>query len=229
MKFVSWDSLPPNMKNESVKRYYEIIAKKKKSLICKRLFDLIVSIFMLIIMLPLFLLISVIIKIDSKGPVFYRQVRVTQFGRRFKILKFRTMVNDADKIGTLVTTNCDKRITGIGRVLRKLRLDEIPQFLNIISGDMTFVGTRPEVPKYTEQYTDEMMATLLMPAGVTSEASILYKDEEKLISNSEDADRTYAKEVLPEKMKYNLDGLINFSFFNDIKTMVRTAFAVIVR
>ena len=227
MRLVSWDNLPPCMQNESVRKYYEVLEKKKISLLIKRIFDLIVSALLLVILLPLFFLISMAIKIDSRGPILYRQVRITQYGRPFKILKFRTMANDADKIGAHVTTANDNRITRVGRVIRKLRLDEIPQLVNIILGDMTFVATRPEVPKFTEQYSCEMLATLLLPAGVTSEASIQYKDEEKLISKGKDADRTYVEDVLPEKMKYNLNSLINFSLLNDIKTMVRTVFAVL--
>lgn len=224
-----WEDLPQNMRNEDVKKYYDILEKKKFSLLLKRTFDLIVAIILLIILLPIFILISMAIKIDSKGPIMFRQVRVTQYGKQFRIFKFRTMVNNADKIGSQVTTKNDMRITRTGNVLRKLRLDEIPQLLNIITGDMTFVGTRPEVIKYVEEYTEEMRATLLLPAGVTSEASIQYKDEEKLLESAEDADDTYINEVLQEKMKYNLRSIKEFSFFNEIKTMFRTVRAVVVK
>jgi lipopolysaccharide/colanic/teichoic acid biosynthesis glycosyltransferase len=226
MALKSWDDLPENMKNDSVKRYYEILEKKRTSFIMKRLFDFFVAIITLVILLPLFLLISIAIKIDSKGPVMFKQVRVTQYGKQFKIFKFRTMVNNAEKIGTQVTTKNDGRVTRVGRLLRKFRLDEIPQLLNIITGDMTFVGTRPEVLKYVEKYSEEMMATLLLPAGVTSEASIQYKDEELLLANADNADETYVKKVLPEKMRYNLRSIESFSFFSDIKTMFRTVLAV---
>ena len=226
MVLKSWDDLPENMKNDSVKRYYEILEEKRTSLIMKRLFDFFVAIITLVILLPLFLLISIAIKIDSKGPVMFKQVRVTQYGKQFKIFKFRTMVNNAEKIGTQVTTNNDGRVTRVGRLLRKFRLDEIPQLLNIITGDMTFVGTRPEVLKYVEKYSEEMMATFLLPAGVTSEASIQYKDEELLLANADNADETYVKKVLPEKMRYNLRSIESFSFFSDIKTMFRTVLAV---
>lgn len=215
------------MRSDDVKKYYDILETKKFSLLFKRIFDLVVAIILLIILLPVFILISMAIKIDSKGPIMFRQVRVTQYGKRFRIFKFRTMVNNADKIGSQVTTKNDMRITRIGNVLRKLRLDEIPQLLNIIAGDMTFVGTRPEVMKYVEEYTEEMWATLLLPAGVTSEASIQYKDEEKLLESAGDADSTYINEVLPEKMKYNLRSIKEFSFFNEIKTMFRTVGAVV--
>ena len=218
MALKSWDDLPENMKNDSVKRYYEILEEKRTSLMMKRLFDLIAAIITLVILLPLFLLISIAIKIDSKGPVMFRQVRITQYGKQFRIFKFRTMVNNADRLGTQVTTKNDGRVTRVGKILRKLRLDEVPQLLNIITGDMTFVGTRPEVLKYVEKYSEEMMATLLLPAGVTSEASIQYKDEELLLANADNADETYVKKVLPEKMRYNLRSIESFSFFGDIKT-----------
>jgi lipopolysaccharide/colanic/teichoic acid biosynthesis glycosyltransferase len=217
-----WEVLPQRMKNEDVRKYYEILRNRKGSLVIKRVFDLVAGIVLLIILLPIFILISIAIKVDSKGPVMFRQVRVTQYGKQFKIFKFRTMVNNADKIGSQVTTKNDARVTKIGKLLRKLRLDEIPQLLNIITGDMTFVGTRPEVIKYVEKYTDEMWATLLLPAGVTSEASIQYKDEEKLLENAENADDTYINEVLPDKMRYNLKSIEEFSFMNEIKTMLRT-------
>jgi lipopolysaccharide/colanic/teichoic acid biosynthesis glycosyltransferase len=226
MVFKSWDDLPENMKNDSVKRYYEILEEKHISLIMKRSFDLIAAIITLVILLPLFLLISIAIKIDSKGPVMFRQVRITQYGKPFRIFKFRTMVNNAERLGTQVTTKNDGRVTRVGKILRKLRLDEVPQLLNIITGEMTFVGTRPEVLKYVEKYSEEMMATLLLPAGVTSEASIQYKDEELLLANADNADETYVKKVLPEKMRYNLRSIESFSFFSDIKTMFRTVLAV---
>lgn len=224
-----WDDLPFSMKNESVRRYYEILKYKSVSLFLKRLFDILLAILALIILSPIFLIISIVIKIDSKGPVIFRQIRVTQYGKQFKIFKFRTMVNNAEKIGAQVTTKHDARVTKVGKLLRKLRLDEIPQLLNVLSGDMTFVGTRPEVVKYIERYSNEMMATLLLPAGVTSEASIRYKGEEKLLGNAENADEIYINEILPEKMKYNLQSIENFSFWGDLKIMVRTVAAVIKR
>lgn len=227
MILIKWEDLPNQMKNEYVLKYYNILEKRKLSLVLKRMFDLVGAIIIFIVLIPVFILISFAIKIDSKGPVIFKQVRVTTYGKQFKIFKFRTMVNDADRIGSQVTTNNDIRVTKIGKFLRKLRLDEIPQLINIITGDMTFVGTRPEVTKYVENYTDEMWATLLLPAGVTSEASIQYKNEEKLLENAQDADKTYIYEILPEKMKYNLDSIERFSFFNDIKIMFRTIGAVV--
>ena len=221
-----WEDLPEKIKNEDVKRYYDILSKKRISLVIKRIFDLVLAIILLIILSPLFIIIAIAIKIDSKGPVMFRQTRVTQYGKKFRIFKFRTMITDAEKIGSQVTTKNDTRITRIGRVLRKYRLDEIPQLLNIIAGEMSFVGTRPEVSKYVEKYTDEMMATLLLPAGVTSEASIQYKDEELILTNANNVDELYVNKVLPEKMKYNLKSIEDFSLINDMKTIVKTVIAV---
>lgn len=227
MRMISWEKLPPQMQTEAVKPYYEILQKKQISLIFKRSFDIVVSLIMLLILSPVFLVLAIAIKLDSKGPVFYRQVRVTQYGKEFRIFKFRTMVNNADKIGSQVTVGGDSRITRVGKVIRECRLDEIGQLLNILGGSMTFVGTRPEVPKYVEKYTPEMWATLLLPAGVTSEASIRYKDEAALLDVAEDVDATYIQDVLPGKMKYNLRSIQEYSFFKDIKTMFQTVFAVV--
>lgn len=229
MVLKKWEELPNDMKTDSVKKYYELLYKKRFSLFFKRIFDIVMGVFVLLILSPMFILISVAIKVDSKGPIIFRQVRVTQYGKQFEILKFRTMVNDADKVGTQVTTRNDNRITRVGKLLRKIRLDEIPQLFNVILGDMSFVGTRPEVVKYVEKYTDEMMATLLLPAGITSEASIQYKNEEQLLTNTENVDETYINEVLPEKMRYNLRSIESFCFFGDIRTMINTVFAVIKR
>lgn len=227
MRMISWEKLPQQMQTEAVKPYYEILQKKQVSLIFKRSFDIVVSVIMLLILSPVFLVLAIAIKLDSKGPVFYRQVRVTQYGKEFRIFKFRTMVNNADKIGSQVTVGGDNRITRVGKVIRECRLDEIGQLLNILGGSMTFVGTRPEVPKYVEKYTPEMWATLLLPAGVTSEASIRYKDEAALLDAAEDVDAIYIQDVLPGKMKYNLRSIQEYSFFKDIKTMFQTVFAVV--
>lgn len=222
-----WDDLPEQFKNDSVKEYYDILNKKKFSLFLKRIFDIVVSATMLLILLPIFIVLAIIIKVDSKGPVFYRQIRITQYGKEFKIFKFRTMVQNADKIGTQVTVNNDARVTGIGKFLRKFRLDELSQLIDVLRGTMTFVGVRPEVPKYVEHYNDEMLATLLLPAGITSMTSIFYKDESKLLEASEDTDKTYIEEILPQKMECNLKGIKNFSFINDIKVMFMTVAAVL--
>lgn len=227
MALCKWEELPENMKTEEVRPYYDALSARRAGLIGKRIFDIIVSAIMLIVLSPLFLIIAVSIKIDSKGPVFYRQKRVTQYGREFGIHKFRTMVPNADKIGTLVTVGNDPRITKVGSFLRKCRLDEIPQLLDIFSGNMSFVGTRPEVPRYVAQYSAEMMATLLLPAGVTSEASIRYIDEAEILENADDVDKVYVEQILPEKMKYNLESIMKFSLLGEIKTMFRTVLAVL--
>ncbi|WP_442856056.1 sugar transferase [Anaeromassilibacillus sp. An172] len=221
-----WDKLPDVMKTDEVKPYYLALKRKTASLIIKRVFDIIVSLILLILLSPVFLVISIMIKTDSKGPVMFRQVRVTQYGKTFRIFKFRTMVTDAEKLGTQVTVDNDSRITKTGNRLRKCRLDEIPQLLNILKGEMSFVGTRPEVEKYVNCYTPEMMATLLLPAGVTSTASIAYKDEDRLLKDAVSPDDVYVKQILPEKMKYNLEYLKNFGFFYDIRVMIRTVTAV---
>lgn len=222
-----FNELPAEFQNDAVKKYYDVLSKKKASLFLKRAFDIFVSLVLLLLIWPVLLILAIIIKLDSPGPVFFRQERVTQYGRRFRIFKFRTMVNNADKMGSLVTTKNDSRVTKVGSVIRKTRIDELPQLFNIFLGDMTLVGTRPEVVKYVDRYTDEMRATLLLPAGVTSEASICYKDEEKLLENAENADDTYVNDILPEKMKYNLAAIEKFSFVSDIKTMFRTVIAVL--
>ncbi|MDO4562915.1 MAG: sugar transferase [Clostridia bacterium] len=221
-----WSDLPARMQTDEVLKYYNILKKKSVALFFKRLFDIVVSAGMLIVLSPLFLLLAAAIKIDSRGSVFFRQVRVTRYGKEFRIFKFRTMVTDAEKIGAQVTTKGDARITRVGKVIRRFRLDEVSQLIDILRGTMTFVGTRPEVPKYVEQYTPSMLATLLLPAGVTSEASIFYKDEAALLDASEDIERTYVEEVLPCKMRYNLRAIENFSFWGEIKIMLRTVLAV---
>ena len=222
-----WEELPESLRTDAVRPYYDLLARRRGSLALKRCFDVVVSAFMLLILAPVFLVLAIAIKLDSPGPVFYRQVRVTQYGREFRIFKFRSMVSDADKRGSLVTVSGDSRITRVGHFIRNCRLDELCQLIDIFRGTMTFVGTRPEVPKYVAAYTPEMMATLLLPAGVTSEASILYKDEADLLDAAEDVDAVYIRDVLPGKMKYNLDALKNFSFFSDIATMFQTVFAVL--
>jgi lipopolysaccharide/colanic/teichoic acid biosynthesis glycosyltransferase len=222
-----WEDLPPEMQCDEVRPYYDILRKKQALLIIKRLFDIVVSALMLVALSPLFLILALAVKLDSKGSVFFRQVRVTQYGKRFRIFKFRTMVQDADKLGTQVTIQNDARITRIGRFLRKYRLDELSQLIDIFRGTMTFVGTRPEVPKYVDAYTPEMMATLLLPAGVTSEASIRYKDEERFLNNADDVDRVYIEEVLPAKMKFNLEVIRNFQLYGELLTVLRTVLSML--
>lgn len=222
-----WDDLPEFMKCDEVKVYYDILSRKKGSLILKRIFDIVVGVILLILLSIPMLIIAVMIKMDSKGPVFYRQERVTRYGKKFRIHKFRTMVNNADKIGSSVTVGGDLRITRVGSRIRDYLLDELPQVFDVLKGNMSFVGTRPEATKYVEKYSNEMLATLLLPAGITSEASIRYKDEAKLLDAADDVDYVYVETVLPEKMKYNLESIRKFNFVSDIITMLWTVGAVL--
>lgn len=226
MRMIPFSKLPESMQNEEVKHYYDILKSKGKSLFFKRLLDLSLSLILCVILLFPMLIISLIIIFSSKGPVIYKQVRVTSFAREFRIWKFRTMKVGADALGEL-TCSDDDRVTGVGKFLRKYRLDELPQIFHVISGKMSIVGTRPEVPRYVVEYTPSMMATLLMPAGVTSLASIMFKDEAELLENCENADEVYIKDILPQKMKYNLDYMEEFSFRRDIKLILKTVKEVI--
>lgn len=222
--------LPKEMQNDSVLKYYDILKQKKIMLLLKRFLDFIGSLILLILLSPILIILAISIKIDSKGPVFYRQERVTTNGKIFKIFKFRTMIQDADKRGALITGKQDSRITRIGNKIRKCRLDELPQLINILKGEMSFVGTRPEVKKYVDMYTDEMKATLLMPAGVTSMASIKFKDEDEIISkqtkSGKTVDEAYVNDILPEKMKWNLEYIKKFSIFEDLKICIETVIKV---
>ena len=222
-----WEELPKFMQCDEVKEYYDILSKKKLSLRLKRAFDIVAATCILIITAIPMIIIAIRIATESKGGVFYRQERVSTYGKKFKIHKFRTMVANADQIGSAVTVSGDNRITPTGAFLRKYRLDELPQVFDVLSGNMSFVGTRPEVTKYVKKYTKEMRATLLLPAGITSEASIRYKDEAELLDAADDVDKVYIEQVLPGKMKYNLESIRGFSFFGEIATMFRTVFAVL--
>lgn len=222
-----WEDLPEFMKCDEVKEYYNILSRKKVSLILKRGFDLVAGVGVLVVTAIPMLVIGIKIATESEGGVFYRQERVTIYGKKFKIHKFRTMVANADKIGSAVTVSGDNRITPTGAFLRKYRLDELPQVFDILSGNMSFVGTRPEVVKYVKKYKPEYFATLLLPAGITSEASIKYKDEAELLDAAEYVDEVYITKVLPEKMKYNLSSIRKFSFLGEIATMIKTVFAVL--
>lgn len=221
-----WDKLPDSLKNDEVLYYYNILKSKKAQLIIKRIFDILLSVIFIIAFSWLYLFLGVLIAVDSGFPVLYLQNRITKNSKTFRIFKFRTMVKNADKIGSLVTVDNDSRITKIGKFLRKLRLDELPQIFNILIGDMSFVGTRPEVKKYVDAYSKEMLATLLLPAGVTSTASIEYKDEAEHLNYAADTDKTYIETILPEKMKYNLEYIKNFNIKNDLLIIFKTVFAV---
>lgn len=221
-----WDKLPDQIRTPQVRPYYDVLSKRRASLFIKRVFDLLAAAVLLVLLAVPMLIIAFWIKLDSEGPVFYRQERVTKDGKLFRIHKFRTMVVNADRIGTSVTVGNDRRITRAGEKLRHLRLDELPQLLDVLSGNMSFVGTRPEAVKYVEQYKPEYYATLLLPAGITSEASIRYKDEDRLLSAADDVDHVYLEKVLPEKMKWNLQGILGFTLFGEMLIMFRTLQAV---
>ncbi len=217
-----FEQLPHEFQCEAVRKYYDILKNKKRSLVIKRVFDIVLSIVLLIILFIPMIILAIIIKLTSKGHILYIQTRVTTYGKRFGIYKFRTMVENADKMGALVTSGNDDRITGIGHFLRRYRLDELPQIINVLKGDMSFVGTRPEVPKYVESYTESMLATLLMPAGITSLASIKFKNEDRMLQTSTNIDEDYVNIILPKKMHYNLLYIKNFGFRNDLYLMLKT-------
>ena len=222
-----WDDLPDFMRTEEVRPYYDNLKKHEKELYLKRAFDVVAALILLVLLAPIMLVVAVWIKLDSPGPVFFRQTRITQYGKEFRIIKFRTMVNNADKMGSAVTVGNDSRITKVGGIIRKYRIDEFPQLFNVLTGDMSFVGTRPEVKAYVDSYVDEWFATLLLPSGITSEASIQYKNEEILLNKSRDVDSTYLNIILPEKMKWNLNYIEQYTFIAEILLMVRTVIAVL--
>lgn len=225
MGLLPFTRLPSCLQCDEVRPYYDILSRKRAALFFKRMTDFLIAAVLVVVLLFPMAVIAVVIKATSKGPVLYRQERVTTYGKHFYILKFRSMTVGADCVGALVTSAHDSRVTPVGKVLRKLRLDELPQIFHVLSGKMSFVGTRPEVPKYVERYTPEMRATLLMPAGITSLASIRFKDEDAMIgevSDPEEVDRIYIEEILPLKMKHNLDYLSHFSFGGDIRLMLST-------
>ena len=227
MKVRKWEELPEKMRTREVRRYYNIIVRHSGWFKVKRVMDICVSLVLLAILLIPMGIIALMIKTDSQGPVFFRQERVTQYGKIFKIYKFRTMVDNASQLGSQVTVNNDARITRVGKLLRRYRLDEFPQLFNILAGDMTLVGTRPEVIKYVKEYSGEMYATLLLPAGLTSRTSIAYKDEDKLLKDAKDADKVYVDEILPVKMQYNLESLRRFGVREDMTVMWNTFVSVL--
>lgn len=222
-----WDDLPDFMRTKEVRPYYDILKKHEKELYLKRAFDVVAALILIVLLAPIMLVVAILIKLDSPGPVFFRQTRITQYGKEFRIYKFRTMVKNAESIGTQVTTSNDVRITKIGSFIRKYRVDEFPQLFNVLNGDMSFVGTRPETIKYVNKYSPEYYATMLLPAGITSETSIRYKSEDTLLLGSDDIDKVYTERILKDKMLINLDSLIHFSLWNEILTLFRTVIAVL--
>lgn len=221
-----YESLPETMKDESVRPYWNLLLSRRRSLALKRLFDIIVSAVLLVLLSPFFLLLAAAVKIDSPGPVFYRQTRVGRYGRDFKIYKFRTMVSNADKIGPPLTSGRDPRITRVGSLIRKLRLDEFSQLLNVLGGSMSLVGPRPEVRRYVDVYQPEYMATLLIRPGITAPSSIAFKDEDRLLNAGGDPERIYIEKILPPKMSLNLEYLRKISVMRDIQIIFQTIAAV---
>lgn len=224
---MTYQELPDCMKNKTTKQYWEILQRHKTALVCKRIFDVSVSFLMLLFLSPFFFLLALAIKIDSRGPVFYRQVRVGRYHEEFKIFKFRSMVSDADKIGLAITTGNDPRITRMGKIIRKCRLDEISQLLNVLNGTMSLVGPRPEVRKYVDAYKPEYLATLLIRPGVTAQASIRFRKEDEMLAQGDDPERIYIEEILPIKMRLGLEYLEHISVFEDMKIMLQTVLAVL--
>ena len=221
-----WEDLPPALQTEEVRPYYEALSRRGLQLRLKRLLDVVGAAVLFVFLGWLFVILAVLIKLDSPGPVFFRQRRVTQFGREFRIVKFRTMTHRPDVPGDQITRGDDPRVTRVGAVLRRYRLDEISQLIDILRGTMSFVGTRPEVPDYVRQYTPQMRATLLLPAGVTSAASIEFKDEAQILSAAPPGQDAYVTQVLPAKMRLNLRDVRDFSIGRDLRIAFRTVLAV---
>ncbi len=223
---MTYSQFPESIKNEYTERYWRMLESHKFTLICKRVFDVVVSAVILLILSPLLLVLALAVKLDSPGPVFYKQTRVGRYNKEFKIYKFRTMVQDADKIGPPLTMGKDPRITRVGSIIRKLRLDEFSQLLNVLNGTMSLVGPRPEVRRYVDAYTPEDMATLLIRPGITAPSSIAFKDEDRLLKRGGDPEKIYKEKILPPKMKLNLNYMKDISVGNDIKIMFQTVAAV---
>lgn len=200
----------------------EMLIKKKDQLVKKRIFDIVLSFIGLIVLLPLFLVVSIIIKFDSKGPVFFRQIRIGKGSKEFKIFKFRTMGADAGKKGMQITIGRDSRITRVGHVLRKTKMDELPQLINVLIGDMSFVGARPEVPRYVEMYDDYQLNILKLRPGITDLASIVYRNESNLLGQSNNPEETYIYEIMPNKIELNIEYIKNISVLYDIKLIIKT-------
>ena len=195
--------------------------------ITKRTFDIVACVTAVLVLCPLWLCIGLMVACGSKGGAFYRQTRVGRNGKEFKLLKFRTMRKDADKIGGLITVGEDNRVTRVGRFLRKYKLDELPQFLNIIKGDMSIVGPRPEVPKYVALYDERQRRVLSVRPGLTDYASIEYISENELLAQSPDPDRTYIEEIMPAKLELNLKYIDNQSVMEDLRLIFKTLFSII--
>lgn len=218
-----FENLPSEMQTDEIKQYYDILQGKKASLFVKQLFDFLLALILVILLSPLMLVLAIIIKCTSKGPVFFLQTRVGRYLKPFKIIKFRTMRTDAEKTGKQITVGeRDPRITGVGAFLRKFRLDELPQLFNIIAGQMSFVGARPEVPRYVSEYSGAMAATLLIKPGITGYASVKFKNENELLGKESDPEKAYIEHIIPVKMALDLEYINDLSPICDIKTMFLT-------
>lgn len=193
----------------------------------KRVFDVVMSSIGLIVLSPFFLIISLLIKMDSKGPVLFKQERVGRYEKNFKILKFRTMVTDAEKKGAQITVGRDSRITRVGHLLRKSKLDELPQLINVFKGDMSLVGPRPEVPKYTQYYNKVQKKIFEIRPGITDYASIKYRDENEILALSSEPEKTYIEEIMVDKLNLNLEYLQKRSVFIDIKIIFDTLYKIV--
>lgn len=222
----SWEALPDSMRTEAVRPYYEILRGKRTELAAVRAVDIVLAAVSLTALLPVSAGIAAAILFDDGAPVIFSQERITQYCRPFRMYKFRTMRRAEEKRGLRLTSQGDDRVTRTGNVLRRLHLDEIPQLLNVLKGEMTLVGTRPEVAEYVSCYSDEMMATLLLPAGITSEASIAFRDESEMLSEADNVEEVYINRILPAKMKINLDELKKFSVQRNMHTIFRTVTAL---
>ncbi len=224
---LEYEQLPEKMKNEYTRRYWDMLRARRASLAAKRALDAAAAAVILLPLSPLLLLLAAAVRLDSPGPVFYRQSRVGRYGRDFKIFKFRTMVRDADRIGPALTMGNDPRVTRVGRLIRRCRLDELPQLFNVLNGSMSLVGPRPEVRRYVDAYAPEYLATLLIRPGVTAPSSIAFKDEDRILKSGGDPDRIYLEKILPPKMELNLRYLRHISVPGDIGILFRTVAAVL--
>ena len=204
-----------------------VLEKRKLQLVLKRAMDIVISGGALLVIWPVLLLISLAIQSADPGPVFYRQVRVGKDGKEFRIFKFRTMIVDADKKGLQITVGKDNRITRMGRLLRKTKLDELAQLINVFVGEMSFVGPRPEVPRYVNLYTPYQRQVLLVRPGITDYASIAYRNENDMLEGAEDPDRMYIDVIMPDKIELNMKYLREISPLADIRLILSTIVAVI--
>ena len=205
----------------------ETLENKKMQLVLKRILDVILSGLGLMILSPIFLIIGILIKLDSKGSVFFKQVRVGIYGNEFEIYKFRTMVNDAEKKGRQITVGKDNRITKVGNFIRKYKLDELPQLINVFKGEMSLVGPRPEVPRYVELYDEEQEQILLVKPGITDYSSIEFRNENEILGESSNPDKEYIENIMPCKINLNMKYINEISLITDIKIILKTIMCII--